>query len=69
MKATADLLLKNAIVLTMDEALKQYEPGAVAIQGEQIVAVGHEIDLIDQYEYSELIDCEGKVLMPGLATH
>ena len=34
------LLLTNAIVLTMDETLTQYEPGAVAVQDDHIVAVG-----------------------------
>ena len=34
------LLLTNAIVLTMDAALTQYEPGAVAVEGDHIAAVG-----------------------------
>jgi 5-methylthioadenosine/S-adenosylhomocysteine deaminase len=62
----ADLLLTNAIVLTMDEGLTQYEPGAIAIQGEAILAVGSEADLRAQYTAKETMDCGGKVVMPGL---
>lgn len=61
-----DTLLKNAIVLTMDEQFHQYEPGAVAIAGDQIVAVGLETELLGQYSADQVIDCGRKVLMPGL---
>jgi 5-methylthioadenosine/S-adenosylhomocysteine deaminase len=61
-----DLLLNNAIVLTMDENLSLYEPGAVAVQGNSIVEVGLETDLSKIYSPKDTINCEGKVLMPGL---
>ncbi len=66
MKKTCDLLLTNAIVLTMDEDLHQHDPGAVAIQGDQILAVGPSAYIDGEYEAAETIDCGGKVLMPGL---
>jgi 5-methylthioadenosine/S-adenosylhomocysteine deaminase len=61
-----DILLTNSILLTMDEECHSYEPGALAVKGDQILAVGSERDLKDQYTAQETIDCEGKVLMPGL---
>jgi 5-methylthioadenosine/S-adenosylhomocysteine deaminase len=61
-----EILLSNAIVLTMDENYSLYEPGAVAIQGDQILAVGPDASLRSQYQAEETIDCGGKVLMPGL---
>lgn len=64
--STTSLLLTNAIVLTMDEAFTQYEPGAVAVQGDRIVAVGPEADLRARFPAAETLDCGGKVLMPGL---
>ncbi len=64
--STNPLLLTNAIVLTMDDAFTQYEPGAVAVQGDQIVAVGREADLRGRFPAAATIDCGGKVLMPGL---
>ncbi len=59
-------LLKNAIVLTMDSDYQIFEPGAVVVKGENIVAVGAEAGLIQAYPEAEIIDCGGKVLMPGL---
>jgi 5-methylthioadenosine/S-adenosylhomocysteine deaminase len=61
-----DLLLTNAIVLAMDEGFHQYEPGAVAITGNKIVAVGSQSELEGQYSPTETLNCKGKVLMPGL---
>ena len=50
----------------MDVNLSIYEPGAIAIKGDQILAVGNEHDICQQYLSEQTIDCEGKVLMPGL---
>lgn len=66
MKRQADIILTNAIVLTMDENLTQFEPGAVAVKGDSILAAGHEAEIKDKYTAPETIDCDGKVLMPGL---
>jgi 5-methylthioadenosine/S-adenosylhomocysteine deaminase len=61
-----DTLFINAIVLTMDGKLHQYDPGAVAVKGDSIVAVGPEAELKAEYSANQVIDCKGKVLMPGL---
>lgn len=66
MPENCDLLFFNAIVLTMDEDFHLYEPGAVAVAGDSILAVGPEDALRDQYFDCEAVDCGGKVLMPGL---
>jgi 5-methylthioadenosine/S-adenosylhomocysteine deaminase len=63
---TVDYLFKNAIVLTMDENLRQFEPGAVAVQGRSIFAIGPENEITQQYTSDHIIDCGMKVLMPGL---
>ena len=62
----AETLLTNAIVLTMDDELTQFDPGAVAISGDSILAVGTDQDLRKAYTAKQVIDCEGKVVMPGL---
>ena len=59
-------LLKNAIVLTMDDDYQIFEPGAVAVQGDKIIAVGFENNLTQAYPDAEVMDCGRKVLMPGL---
>jgi 5-methylthioadenosine/S-adenosylhomocysteine deaminase len=61
-----DKLFKNATVLTVDENFNQFSPGAVAVKGDSIVAAGPENDICKDYESSEVIDCQGKILMPGL---
>lgn len=66
MNKSVDLLLTNAIVLTMDEQLSIFEPGGVAIQGDHIVAVGMADELAQTHSAKEVIDFKGKVLMPGL---
>lgn len=66
MADNVDLLLRNAIVLTMDEALTQYNPGAVAISDDSIIAVGPDSDLQKSFQAQEVIDCESLVVMPGL---
>lgn len=61
-----DILLTNAIIVTMDENYQIFEPGAIAIQGDHIQAVGTQQELLNQYEAQQTIDCQGKILMPGL---
>jgi 5-methylthioadenosine/S-adenosylhomocysteine deaminase len=61
-----DKLFKNAIVLTIDDSFNQYLPGAVAVSKDSIVAVGPEAEICKKYESEETVDCQGKVLMPGL---
>lgn len=62
----ADLILTNAIVLTMDGNFNKYIPGAVAIDGSVIVSVGPEEEIKAIFTPLQVIDCQGKVLMPGL---
>src|SRR3990170_5408696 len=50
----------------MDEGFNQFEPGAVAVKGDSILAAGPESDLRKKFEARETMDCAGKVLMPGL---
>jgi 5-methylthioadenosine/S-adenosylhomocysteine deaminase len=66
MTQAADILFINAHVLTMDETLTQYEPGAVAVRGNSIVGVGPNAEIRKEFTAGEEIDCGGRVLMPGL---
>ena len=66
MTQQVDILFTNALVLTMDENLTQYFPGAVAVKGDSIVTVGNEDDIKKEYSAQETVDCNRKVLMPGL---
>jgi len=64
MPKNVDIILTNALVLTMDEEFNQYTPGAVAVQGDSIVAVGQADEIAKNYTAKEMIDCGGKILMP-----
>ena len=66
----SDLILRNAIVLTIDENFNQFNPGAVAIKGDSIVGVGNESEILASFSADTIVDCLGKVLMPGfINTH
>jgi 5-methylthioadenosine/S-adenosylhomocysteine deaminase len=60
---TCDLLLTNALVLTMDEQFTIHRSGAVAVTGDSIVAVGPEAQA---FQAAQTIDCQGRLVMPGL---
>ncbi len=66
MPKSVDVILTNALVLTMDEDFKQYTSGAVAVQGNNIVAVGPADEITQEYTANETVDCNGEILMPGL---
>jgi 5-methylthioadenosine/S-adenosylhomocysteine deaminase len=59
---TCDLLLTNALVVTMDGEFAVHDPGGVAVTGDGIVAVGD----VSAYTAGEVVDCDGRVVMPGL---
>lgn len=61
-----DLLLRHGTVLPMDPARSLIENGAVAINNSRIVAVGSSDSLEQAYQAKQTIDCQHKVVMPGL---
>jgi len=60
------LLITNGIVVTVDGSRHIYNPGAVAIQGTDIVAVGPSADVAARVRASQQIDATGSVVIPGL---
>ncbi len=61
----ASLLIKNALVVTMNDGREIQTDGVVVIDGDTIVAVGDE-SLIDQYTANETLDADGDILIPGM---
>lgn len=59
-----DLVLTNAVVITMDEKQRVIPSGAVGIKKEKIVFVGTAEEAA-RYEAKEVIDCKDHVIMPG----
>jgi 5-methylthioadenosine/S-adenosylhomocysteine deaminase len=62
---SCDLLLTGGSVITVDDDRRVLEPGAVAIAGERIVAVGTP-DELKGFRAARTIDCRGKAVIPGL---
>ena len=60
-----DLLLTGGAVVTVDDERRVIEPGAVAVSGNRIVAVGTDDDLAG-YRAGRTIDCSGHAVLPGL---
>ncbi len=61
-----DLLITHGVVITMNPSRQVIEDGAVAIQGDRIVAVGASEELSAQYSARRTIDAYRHVVMPGL---
>jgi 5-methylthioadenosine/S-adenosylhomocysteine deaminase len=60
------LVVTGGTVVTMDEARRVLEPGAVAIEGNRIVAVGTPADIARDYSAPDVIQAEGTIVTPGL---
>jgi 5-methylthioadenosine/S-adenosylhomocysteine deaminase len=60
------LVISGGTVVTMDAGARVIEDGAVAIQGDTIVAVGTRNDLEARYHAAATIDARGQIIMPGL---
>lgn len=65
-----DILIKNALICTMDDDKKVYEDGCIGIKNGKITFIEDKNFNLDEYEADEVIDAKGKVVMPGFVnTH
>ena len=64
--SSIDTLVTAAHVVTMDAADTVFSPGAVAIRGGRIVAVGSQADLLSRYLPKQRISRPHSVVLPGL---
>src|SRR3954470_24552822 len=65
-KTSVALVLTGGTVVTVDEQRRILDDGAVAVDGDRIVAVGPADEIAAQYRAAETIDCRGKLVLPGL---
>jgi 5-methylthioadenosine/S-adenosylhomocysteine deaminase len=65
-KESVDLLVSNAMIVTMDGERHVYENGAMAIKGDSIVAIGPSAEILAKYDGSQKLDAAGKLIIPGL---
>jgi cytosine/adenosine deaminase-related metal-dependent hydrolase len=64
--APCDIMVTNGYVVTMDGSRRIFAPGAVAIAGRRIAAVGPEREIRARYRASRSFDAGGAVVHPGL---
>ena len=62
---SADLLITNGTVLTLDASDTEIRNGAVAVHNDLITAVGPAVEFSD-WSASRVIDAAGGIVMPGL---
>ncbi|EQB4334363.1 amidohydrolase family protein [Clostridium botulinum] len=63
------ILIKNGYIITMDSSKKIFEKSDILVEDSKIIAIGNvESELIKSNV--EIIDANGKIIMPGLVnTH
>jgi 5-methylthioadenosine/S-adenosylhomocysteine deaminase len=66
MPETADLIIRNAMVLTVDPERRVFTDGAVVVSKDRIKDVGKTADMVKKYRAKKVIDASEKIVMPGL---
>lgn len=60
------LLLLHGTIVTVDQDRRIIEDGAIAISGDRIVDIGPAAELEPRHSHKTVIDCGGKLIIPGL---
>ena len=60
-----DLMITDAMILTMNQDKTVYESGTVVIKDNKILAVGEQ-SIASQYQAQKVLDVDGDIVMPGL---
>lgn len=63
-KTTVDLVVTNAKVYTVDDEFSVVE--SFAVSDGKIVETGSDSDILDKYTAEEIIDADGRTILPGL---
>src|SRR5262245_64231069 len=64
-RQTCDVLIRDGCVLTMNCSRAIYWPGAIAIRGPCIVAVGRDAELAQAWHPTREIAAQGAIVHPG----
>ncbi len=65
-KEPVSYLISGAWVVTMNEDLEVFAPGAVAVKGEEIAAVGPAAEMKSLYQADRVLDYPDGLILPGL---
>lgn len=70
MTEVVDILIKDAVVITMDSERRVYEKGSIAISEDKIAAVGKADEINSKYKGEKVFDARKKIVLPGfINTH
>jgi len=61
-----DLLIENGIVVTLDDRNTVLTDGAIAVEGNRIVAVGATSEVSRDHKADRVIDARGSAVLPGI---
>ena len=59
-------MIKNGLILTMDEDRRIIKDGSVAVEDDIIVSVGKTRVLETEFKPEQVINAHGRIVMPGL---
>ena len=62
----ADLIVTNAVVVTVDPERRVLHDAAIAVTGDRIVDIGPASDIASRHPAPQVIDARGMVVLPGL---
>src|SRR4051812_17775605 len=65
-RRTVSLIVTGATVLTQNDTRQVFSPGAVAINGPDIVDVGALTDITTRFSAAQTIDARDQIVLPGL---
>src|SRR5262245_1349192 len=63
--AACDLLIRNGIVVTLDEQRRVLDRGAIAVTGNAIAWVGPDTESGTRWRASRVLDANGGIIHPG----
>lgn len=66
MAKSADVLLTHGLIVSMNALGDLVPQGAVAIRGRDIVAVGPTEVIVAEWQATDVVDCQGAAILPGL---
>ena len=61
-----NIIITNGIIVTVDSAGTVFPNGSIAIDGDKIIAIGKNEEILNKYRAKTTIDAKGKIVMPGL---
>src|SRR3989304_6500993 len=62
---THPTMIRNGLIVSVDERETIYEDGAIVIEDERILDIGDSDRIVKQYRCDETLDARGKAILPG----